>query len=155
MARRRTARGDGSIFWFGSRETFHKIRKFVPPEYLKRFPLYFEQYGCIHCKRRDVPHGSSGLCSACSVLIRLRFDRIGKRLIREKHPPEPERATLYMQKVSAARKLLEDMLGDPVNKKFLSKKGPPGLVPYLGKRSSRRVFKGDFDTGKLSWKRMY
>jgi hypothetical protein len=61
-----------------------------------------------------------------------------------------------MQKVSAARKLLEDMLGDPVNKKFLSKKGPPGLVPYLGKRSSnRRVFKGDFDTGKVSWKRMH
>jgi len=144
-----------SIFWFGSRELFHKIRRSMPPEYFKRFPLYFEQYGCIHCKRRDVPHCANGLCSACSVLIRLRFDRIGKRLSREKQPIKPERATLYMRKVSSARHLLEDLLGDPGNKKFLSKKGSPLFVSYLAKKSNHRVFNSDFDTGKLAWKRAH
>jgi hypothetical protein len=154
MGRQRTIRRYDSIYWFGSREMFHKIRKVISPEYLKRFPLYFEQYGCIHCKRRDVPHCANGMCSACSVLIRLRFDRIGKRLLREKQPAEPERATIYLRKVSSARQLLEDMLCDPANKKFMPKKSPPVLTPYMGKRSNHRVFKSEFDTGKLAWKRI-
>lgn len=154
MMRGRPARKDDSIMWFGSREMRNKIRKFLPPEYLERFPLYFEQFGCIHCKRRDVPHCCNGLCSACSVLIRLRFDRIGRRLLREKQVPKSERAILFLRKVSFARQLLEDMLGDPTNKKFLPKKGSPLPVAYLGKRSNYRVFNSDFDTGTVSWKRI-
>jgi hypothetical protein len=154
MRRGRTVSENDSICWFGSREVFHKIRKFMPPEYFRRFPLYFQQYGCIHCKRRDVPHCANGLCSACSALIRLRFDRIGKRLNREKHPAKSERAAAYIRKVSSARQLLEDILGDPTNKKFLSKKGSPLPVTYLGKKSTHRVFNSDFDTGTVSWKRI-
>lgn len=146
---------DDSILWFGSRDMRHKIRKCISPEYLKRFPLYFQQYGCIHCKRRDVPHCANGLCSACSALIRLRFDRIGKRLSREKQPRRSERATVYLRKVSSARQLLEDMLGDPTNKKFLSKNGSPLPVAYLAKKSNYRVFHSDFDTGTVSWKRAH
>ena len=153
MGRRSPVTKDDSIMWFGSREMRLKIRKFVSPEYLKRFPLYFQQYGCIHCKRRDVPHSANGLCSACSVLIRLRFDRIGQRLSREKQPPKSERATIYLRKVSSARQLLEDVLGDPTNKKFLPKKGSPLPVSYLAKKSNYRVFSSDFDTGTASWKR--
>jgi hypothetical protein len=154
MGRSRSAIKDDSICWFGSREVLHKIRKVMPPEYFKRFPAYFEQYGCIHCKRRDVPHCANGLCAACSTLIRLRFERIGKRLIRERQPVPPERATLYLQKVSSARRLLEDLAGDPAHKRFLANNTSPGFSPFLGKQSTRRVFKGDFDTGKLSWKRI-
>lgn len=153
MGRGRAVNKDDSIMWFGSREIRHKIRRFLPPEYLKRFPLYFHQYGCIHCKRRDVPHCCNGLCSPCSALIRLRFDRIGKRLIREKRTAKSERATIYLRKVSTARRLLEDMIGDPTNKKFLPKKGSSLPVIYLAKKSNYRVFNSDFDTGTVSWKR--
>ena len=141
---------EDSICWFGSREIFHKIRKTMPPAYFKRFPLYFEQYGCIHCGRKDVPHCANGLCSACSTLIRLRFERIGKRLAQEDQPIPPERATLYLRKVTSARQLLEDLIRDPALKKFASKKASP-VVAYLGKKSRPRVFRGDFDSGKLSW----
>lgn len=152
---RRSSVVNDSIMWFGSQEIRNKIRKFLPPEYFKRFPLYFEQYGCIHCKRRDVPHCANGLCSACSALIRLRFDRIGKRLNREKQPRKSERATFYLRKVSSARQLLEDMLRDPANKKFLSKNGSPPPVTYLARKSNYRVFSSDFDTGTVSWKRTH
>lgn len=155
MGESRKAIRDDSICWFGSREVLHKIRKVMPPTYFKRFPLYFEQYGCIHCKRRDVPHCANGLCSACSALIRLRFDRIGKRLDRESQPLPPERATLYIRKVSSARRLLEDLLDNPSHKKFLSNNTSPiTAAPYLGKSSKCKIFRGDFDTGKLAWKKM-
>jgi hypothetical protein len=155
MGRVSAVNKEDSLMWFGSQEMRSKIRRFLPPEYFKRFPLYFRQYGCIHCKRRDVPHCANGLCSACSVLIRLRFDRIGKRLSREKQPHKSERATIYLRKVSSARQLLEDMLGDPANRKFLSKNGSPLQVAYLAKKSNYRVFNSDFDTGTVSWKRTH
>jgi len=154
MRRSNAVNKDDSITWFGSDEIRFKIRRLLPPEYLRRFPLYFEQYGCIHCKRRDVPHCCNGLCSACSALIRLRFDRISKRLSQEKQPAKSERATLYLRKVSSARQLLEDVLGDPTNKKFLSKNGSRLPATYLGKKSYYRVFNSDFDNGKVSWKRI-
>jgi hypothetical protein len=153
MGRNNAVNKDDSITWFGSSKIRYKIRRLLPPEYLKRFPLYFEQYGCIHCKRRDVPHCANGLCAACNALIRLRFDRIGKRLSREKRPLKSERASIYLRKVSSARDLLLDILGDPAHKKFLQNKSSLSPVAYLGKKSNYRVFNSDFDTGKVSWKR--
>jgi len=154
MGRGHTGNKDDSIIWFGSKEIRRKLRRSLPPEYFNRFPLYFQQYGCIHCKRRNVPHCANGLCAACSALIRLRFDRIGKRLSREKQPPKSERATVYLRKVTSARQLLEDMLGDPANKKFLPGKRFLLPVNYLAKQSNHRVFSSDFDTGTVSWKRI-
>lgn len=143
-----------SLLWFGSRETLHRIQQSVHPTYFRKFPLYFEQYGCIHCKRRDVSHCCNGLCSACSALIRLRFDRIHKRLQYEQRPKEPERASVYLQKVNSARQLLTDLRSDPTNRRFLAGPGLPMSVKYLAQGSKRRVFSSDFDTGKLSWKRI-
>lgn len=154
MGHGRKSGANDPLFWFSSRELRQKIRKIMPPQYFKRFPLYFEQYGCIHCKSRRVPHQANGLCSACSALIRLRFDRIEQSLNQERQSSKPERAVLYMQKVSSARQLVADIRDDPANRKFLSRKSPSLPAYYLGTGRKRGVHKGDFDTGKLSWKRV-
>jgi hypothetical protein len=61
--------------WFLPRNTCNEILRLLPPEWKRRMRYYYDDYGCMRCDRKDVPHQGCGLCEKCSgtVARRLRF----------------------------------------------------------------------------------
>ena len=41
-----------------------------------KWTLYFEQWGCVRCERKDVAHSAKGFCQACYSTLHTRLRRI-------------------------------------------------------------------------------
>lgn len=51
--------------WFLPREISRAIVRLLPPDYVSRMKWMFDDYGCFHCHRKDVPYEGNGLCRRC------------------------------------------------------------------------------------------
>jgi hypothetical protein len=49
----------------------------------RKFAVFFERHGCLHCGRRDVPHEASALCAKCRRWAYYEVSKIEKELARE------------------------------------------------------------------------
>jgi hypothetical protein len=66
---------DDSILqpWFQSKTVANEIRKLQTVTEQRCKALYFEKYGCIHCKTKKHSHNSGGLCNRCHASITSRM----------------------------------------------------------------------------------
>lgn len=55
--------------WFLPNEISTAIRSLIPFMHIRKMRFYFEDYGCIRCRRRNVPYGNNGFCHKCSQLV--------------------------------------------------------------------------------------
>lgn len=73
----------------------------------RKWSLYFEQWGCLRCNRKTVPHASGGQCPTCNGLIANRLGAI-KRAWNEAHPQQQTEQDIdaLTSRVRAAERLL-------------------------------------------------
>jgi hypothetical protein len=62
--------------FFLTNQVRRNIERVLPPGYHRRMSLYFECYGCIGCKRKDVLYVCNGLCRPCLKRITKRLQKI-------------------------------------------------------------------------------
>jgi hypothetical protein len=95
--------------WFVSRDVYEQMQELLPSLYHHRFRFYFDRYGCIRCKRKNIMYGCSGLCVECLPLIEGRLKQIDKEMRRihdsSKNPP----AQRFLAGREKARELLADL----------------------------------------------
>lgn len=66
--------------WFRSREEAATIRRGLTVPEKRRWAVFFERYGCLHCHKNDRMHSGNGLCHSCRPAIEQKLRRIVKEL---------------------------------------------------------------------------
>jgi len=96
------------------------IERLLPSEHHQRLRLYFDTYGCLHCRHKEVIYGGNGFCRLCLCAIGKRLRKVDKELRTRLSDSPPNLEEVYLRPYSSARHLLAD------------------LIPKFGKRSTRR-----------------
>lgn len=116
--------------FFLTKQLRRNIERLLPPSYHRRMSLYFESYGCIACKRKDVLYVCNGLCRPCLKRISKRLQKIDGKLERESHTFKDGRDEAYLLRFRSAREMLSDLLpkaGKQVSEKNLVGKPAPRI----------------------------
>jgi hypothetical protein len=92
-------------------EVFKQFQRLLPAFYHQRFRLYFDRYGCIYCKRKQVLYGGSGLCISCLPLINDRLRQVDKNMRRLYGAKKSQPAKRFLSGRESARELLADLRG--------------------------------------------
>jgi hypothetical protein len=96
--------------FFLTRGLRRTINRLLPPGYHRRMSLYFENYGCIGCKRKDVLYVCNGLCKSCLKAINKRLRRIDRKFEQESQILEDNRDEAYLLRFRSARQMLSDLV---------------------------------------------
>jgi len=97
--------------WFVPMEVFKQFQRLLPALYHQRFRLYFDRYGCIHCKCKKVLYGCSGLCISCLPLVDSRLRQVDKDMKRLHGGKKIAPAKRFLSGRESARQLLADLRG--------------------------------------------
>jgi hypothetical protein len=96
--------------WYLSRATAVRINECLPAEHRHKMRYYFEDYGCLRCKKKNVAYGSNAMCRICVGQTKLRLVWAIKRrwtatnTLRESRPSG-------LNRMSEAQRLLADIAG--------------------------------------------
>jgi hypothetical protein len=96
------------------------IEKLLPTEHHQRLRLYFDTYGCLHCRHKDAIYGGNGFCYLCLHAIEKRLKKVDKKLRAMFSDPSADLEEEYLRPYNAARQLLAD------------------LIPKFGNRSTQK-----------------
>lgn len=96
--------------WFLSKPVSKAILRLIPPEYIARMRWYFDDYGCLYCKRKKVLYQSNGFCIECGAMIRRRLVQTVKRREKKLRLESSRSAGSYFGPVQAAEDLLADLV---------------------------------------------
>lgn len=97
--------------WLLPIEVSQRIIRLIPPGYRKRFRFYFDDYGCLRCRRKDIRFLALGFCENCHSMVAKRMRRSMKR-----HRSEllgsrsSSRIRWYIDQVTHAQELLSDFV---------------------------------------------
>jgi hypothetical protein len=94
--------------WFLNRGAANAIMRLIPQTCLSRMRWYFEDYGCISCKKKKVEYHGNGLCMNCHATVRRRLRHCMKR--RAKTFPETPKSSAehwYLNCLEIAERLLK------------------------------------------------
>jgi hypothetical protein len=72
--------------WFLPQRVAFAIRALAPPDYHLKMRHFFNDYGCMICKK-DHDYGSNGMCTGCCMQVRKRL----ARSVRMRLKPKAER----------------------------------------------------------------
>lgn len=97
--------------WFVPMGVFKQFQRLLPALYHQRFRLYFDRYGCIRCKRKQVLYGCSGLCSSCLPLVDSRLRQVDKDMKKLYGGTKVAPAKRFLSGRESARQLLADLRG--------------------------------------------
>ena len=61
--------------WFLPRNLSASIRHLLPNDYGLRMRYFFDDYGCLVCRQRNVNYAANGMCDTCR-------NRVGARVLR-------------------------------------------------------------------------
>lgn len=93
--------------WFLPRDTAFAIKRILPPEHRHKMKFYFDDYGCLRCKKRQITYGSNGLCKPCMQEVKLKlFFAIKRRWT----AASPENRPRTFQRMADAQRLLVDLI---------------------------------------------
>jgi hypothetical protein len=96
--------------WFLNMDNAKAIQRLIPRKYFSRMRWFFDDYGCLRCKRKRILYSGNGLCTLCRhIVIRQLGYSMKRRLknFREPEPPNPK--TWYPARAEAAENLLADL----------------------------------------------
>src|SRR5258707_4779546 len=66
------------------------IEKLLPTEHHQRLRLYFDTYGCLHCRLKNVIYGGHGVCCSCLCVINRAVGRLRKKMRDRYFDPTPD-----------------------------------------------------------------
>lgn len=93
--------------WFLNKPVARAILQLIPREYISRWRWYFEDYGCLRCRKKKALYCASGFCAGCNRDVRRRLVLSMKRRAKTfpgANSPEPKK--WYFDRARAAEKLL-------------------------------------------------
>jgi hypothetical protein len=112
---------------------FKQFQRLLPALYHQRFRLYFDRYGCIHCKRRQVLYSCSGLCISCLPLVDGRLRQVDKDMKKLYGGKKCAPAKRFPSGRESARQLLADLRGKAQETWIRSKKSLPSNNSTFGR----------------------
>lgn len=123
--------------WFLPRRTCNEILRLLPPEWKKRMRYYFDDYGCMRCDRRDVPHQRCGFCEKCCRMVLRRLGFSVRRHFKKAAEAQPTAKPSDLQtRARLAQKLLRGITkGRPTSK-------PSRFEKNLGRQNPARQLSG-------------
>lgn len=62
--------------WFRSRQESNEIRRTKTMPELRKWPAYYDRWGCLCCKKKKTPHCALGFCQACYLRVSQRIKEI-------------------------------------------------------------------------------
>jgi hypothetical protein len=93
--------------WFVPLKTAAAMRHLLTESYFHKMRYYFDDWGCLICRRKSVLYGSNGMCYRC-------VQRTEKRLffcLQKRHvPTSARREPISFGRVTTARMLLSDLV---------------------------------------------
>jgi len=96
--------------WFLPRDTAFAIRRIVPPEHRHKMKFFFDDYGCLRCKKKNRIYGSNGLCKNCMQEVKLKlFFAIKRRWT----AASLENLPRTFKRMADAQRLLRDLRHPP------------------------------------------
>lgn len=120
--------------WFLNVSISRAIRRLIPREYHLKMYWFFEEFGCIHCERKDVLYGSNGFCVQCQGSIRRRLGQVVKQRAKSfPLPSSPPPNQRYIDRVAHAEKLLRGIIK---RKRTKRTEAPPNTLPKLRYRQN-------------------
>lgn len=99
--------------WFLSLEVTKAVMRLIPRIYFSRMRWFFKDYGCLRCKKKNVPYGGNCLCDQCRKQTMYRMARCMKRRLRAgklSKPRLPE--ARYINRARLAESLLADLVAE-------------------------------------------
>ena len=79
----------------------------LPPEHSHKMKFFFDDYGCMRCKKKGVTYGSNGLCKICMQSIKLKlFFAIKRRWT----AVSPDNVPRTFKRMADAQRLLKDLM---------------------------------------------
>lgn len=121
--------------WLLPKHVACEVARVIPFGYRKRLRFFFNDFGCIRCRRRTVRYGGSGFCENCSsrvsTLLRLSMKRHQKEIQADTMAPLRPTIQRYIERVDRAEELLADFR--PRTKRPNSKKKKSH---HLGRRTN-------------------
>lgn len=97
--------------WFIDFETGCAIRRLLPEACFRKLRFYFDDWGCMICRKKKVAYGCNGMCSTCTQRIQKRlFSCLQKRGLQQ-IGLSPCQQSEY-DRVRGAKTLLSDLVKD-------------------------------------------
>jgi len=93
--------------WYLPLKTCIAIRNLLPPEQWRKMRFYFEDYGCMVCRKKKVKYEANGMCKVCHQRVKLRMLFAIKRRWTAKSPMNEPRT---FTRIGDAQRILEDLL---------------------------------------------
>lgn len=112
--------------WFLPTRTARLIKNLLPPDFRQRLRDYFDDYGCLRCRRRKVPYQSNGMCRRCAIGVFHRMYASANRRLKERLPRRYGRE--FVEKEYSAHKLLRGL----VARARKARKPPSAKLVHLG-----------------------
>ena len=94
--------------WFLPLPAAIAIRKLLPKLQHHKMRFYFDDYGCIICRKKTVRYGHNGMCVSCGESIKLKIMFAVKRRWTVQ---KPTNLPTTFKRIGDAQKMLEDLLG--------------------------------------------
>jgi len=93
--------------WFLSRERAFAVKRILPPEHRHKMKFYFEDYGCLRCRKKNGIYGSNALCKNCMQEVKLKmFFAIKRRWT----AASSENLPRTFNRMADAQRLLRDLV---------------------------------------------
>jgi hypothetical protein len=70
--------------FFRTRQVAYEIRRLQTVPERKKWGIFFDRHGCLACHKRDQPHASNGLCTACHGRVFQQLKEIVTELMQER-----------------------------------------------------------------------
>ena len=67
--------------WFRSKKKAVEIRRQQTPPETRKWATYFQQWGCIRCGKRELPHCALGFCQPCYQTVDSRLKAVLKQVL--------------------------------------------------------------------------
>lgn len=69
--------------FFRTRKVAFAIRRLQTVPEQRKWGIYFERHGCLHCHRTDLQHGGIGMCANCRAKIQKHLEAIIREMMNE------------------------------------------------------------------------
>jgi hypothetical protein len=79
--------------WFIPKEIYLAVRRLIPNIHLMKMRHYFDDYGCLKCRKTNALYGASGLCHSCNIIVRSRVMASLKKRLKKAHVKWEETAS--------------------------------------------------------------
>jgi hypothetical protein len=93
--------------WFVPEEICRAIQKLIPQLHIKKMRYYFDDHGCIRCRRKKVLYGGNGFCDRCLQRLMYRVIQSLRKRIANLEKDIPADGNIFADGMMKAQRLVQ------------------------------------------------